>query len=205
MTRIMIIGGVAGGMSAATRLRRLMEDAHIIVVDKGPYVSFANCGLPFHLSGEISSRDKLLVQSAEGLTNRFGLDVRPETEALAIDTKSKQVTLKHDGKVYQESYDQLILSPGAKPFVPKMEGLAQAKNVCTLRNIPDLDRIMAALADKDQGMATVIGAGFIGLEMAEALTKRGFQVTLVEKAPHVLPFRSRNGKFHPRRIASQWR
>ncbi|MGT2769146.1 FAD-dependent oxidoreductase [Streptococcus ictaluri] len=187
MTRIMIIGGVAGGMSAATRLRRLMEDAHIIVVDKGPYVSFANCGLPFHLSGEISSRDKLLVQSAEGLTNRFGLDVRPETEALAIDTKSKQVTLKHDGKVYQESYDQLILSPGAKPFVPKMEGLAQAKNVCTLRNIPDLDRIMAALADKDQGMATVIGAGFIGLEMAEALTKRGFQVTLVEKAPHVLP------------------
>ncbi|SDB29672.1 NADPH-dependent 2,4-dienoyl-CoA reductase, sulfur reductase [Streptococcus henryi] len=185
--KIIIVGGVAGGMSAATRLRRLMEDAEIIVFDKGPFVSFANCGLPFHVSGEIAERSSLLVQTPERLKARFELDVRPETEVLAIDPVKKEVTVRHQEKNYSESYDKLILSPGAKPFVPPMEGLEEANNVFTLRNIPDLDKIMAKLAGVASGNATVIGAGFIGLEMAEALAKKGLSVTIVEKAPHVLP------------------
>lgn len=185
--KIIIVGGVAGGMSAATRLRRLMEDAKIIVFDKGPYVSFANCGLPFHVSGEIAERSSLLVQTPERLKARFELDVRPETEVLSIDPAKKEVTVSSQGKTYSESYDKLILSPGAKPFVPAMEGLAEADNVFTLRNIPDLDKIMAKLDGLSTGKATVIGAGFIGLEMAESLAKKGLDVTIVEKAPHVLP------------------
>ena len=187
MTKIIIVGGVAGGMSAATRLRRLMEDAEIIVFDKGPYVSFANCGLPFHVSGEIAERDNLLVQTPERLKARFNIDVRPESEVLSVDADKKEITVRHDDKVYTESYDKLILSPGAKPFVPEMEGLDSADNVFVLRNIPDLDKIMAALSDVQSGNATVIGAGFIGLEMAESLAKKGLNVTIVEKAPHVLP------------------
>lgn len=185
--KILIVGGVAGGMSAATRLRRLMEDAEIIVFDKGPYVSFANCGLPFHVSGEIAERSSFLVQTSERLKARFELDVRPETEVLAIDPIKKAVTVRFQGKTYSETYDKLILSPGAKPFVPDMDGLAEANNVFTLRNIPDLDKIMAKLAGLSVGKATVIGAGFIGLEMAESLAKKGMKVTIVEKAPHVLP------------------
>ena len=185
--KILIVGGVAGGMSAATRLRRLMEDAEIIVFDKGPYVSFANCGLPFHVSGEIAERSSLLVQTPERLKARFELDVRPETEVLAIDPIKKAVTVRFQGKTYSETYDKLILSPGATPFVPAMDGLAEANNVFTLRNIPDLDKIMAKLAGLSVGKVTVIGAGFIGLEMAESLAKKGMKVTIVEKAPHVLP------------------
>ncbi|CQR24230.1 coenzyme A disulfide reductase [Streptococcus varani] len=185
--KIVIIGGVAGGMSAATRLRRLMEDAEIIVFDKGPYVSFANCGLPFHVSGEIAQRSSLLVQTPEQLKARFELDVRPETEVLSIDGDKKEVTARSASKTYTENYDKLILSPGAKPFIPPMAGLEQAENIYTLRNIPDLDKIMAQLESIESGQATVIGAGFIGLEMAESLTKKGLKVTLIEKAPHVLP------------------
>lgn len=185
--KIIIVGGVAGGMSAATRLRRLMEEAEIIVFDKGPFVSFANCGLPFHVSGEIAERSSLLVQTPERLKARFELDVRPETEVLSIDPVKKEVTVRHQDKTYSENYDKLILSPGAKPFVPPMEGLDEANNVFTLRNIPDLDKIMDKLETVTSGNATVIGAGFIGLEMAEALAKKGLSVTIVEKAPHVLP------------------
>lgn len=140
--KIIIVGGVAGGMSAATRLRRLMEDAEIIVFDKGPYVSFANCGLPYHLSGEIEERSDLLVQTPERLKERFQLDVRPESEVTAIDPVTKTVTVDYKGQSYRESYDRLILSPGAKPVVPNLEGLDKATNVFTLRNIPDLDYIM---------------------------------------------------------------
>lgn len=185
--KVVIVGGVAGGMSAATRLRRLMEDAEIIVFDKGPYVSFANCGLPFHVSGEIAERSSLLVQTPERLKARFELDVRPETEVIAINSEAKTVTVKHRDEIYQESYDKLILSPGAKPFVPKMPGLEEAENVYTLRNIPDLDQIMEKITHQKIGKATVIGAGFIGLEMAESLVLKGFDVTLIEKALHVLP------------------
>ena len=187
MIKILIVGGVAGGMSAATRLRRLMEDAEIIVFDKGPYVSFANCGLPFHVSGEISERESLIVQTPERLKARFAIDVRPDSEVVAVDTDKKNITVRHADKVYTESYDKLILSPGAKPVVPQMVGLDSADNVFVLRNIPDLDKILNALNDTKAKCATVIGAGFIGLEMAENLSKKGLQVTIVEKAPHVLP------------------
>lgn len=184
--KIIIVGGVAGGMSAATRLRRLMEDAEITIFEKGPFVSFANCGLPYYVSGEIANHDSLLVQTPESLKARFNLDVRPFHEVISISPEEHTVTVRHDGKEFTESYDKLILSPGAKPFVPTIEGLAEAKNAYTLRNVPDLDEIMAAL-DNYPKEAVIIGAGFIGLEMAENLAKRGLQVTIVEKAPHVLP------------------
>ncbi len=184
--KIVIIGGVAGGMSAATRLRRLMEDAEIVVMEKGPFVSFANCGLPYYVSGEIAEREQLLVQTPEALKARFNLDVRPHHEVVAIDPIEKVITVKHETEILTEHYDKLILSPGAKPFVPPITGLAEAKNVFSLRNVPDLDQIMTALTPETK-RAVMIGAGFIGLEMAENLQKRGLEVTLVEKAPHVLP------------------
>jgi len=164
--KIIIVGGVAGGMSAATRLRRLMEDAEITIFEKGPFVSFANCGLPYYVSGEIANRDSLLVQTPESLKARFNLDVRPFHEVISISPEEHTVTVRHDGKEFTESYNKLILSPGAKPFVPAIEGLAETKNTYTLRNVPDLDEIMAAL-DNHPKEAVVIGAGFIGLEMAE--------------------------------------
>ncbi len=184
--KIIIVGGVAGGMSAATRLRRLKEDAEIIIFEKGPFVSFANCGLPYYVSGEIAEREDLLVQTPESLKARFNLDVRPFHEVTAISPNQHTVTVRHDGKEFTESYDKLILSPGAKPFVPPIEGLETAENTYTLRNVPDLDEIMLTL-EKQPKEAVVIGAGFIGLEMAENIRKRGLKVTIVEKAPHVLP------------------
>lgn len=185
--KILIVGGVAGGMSAATRLRRLNENAEIIVFEKGPYVSFANCGLPYYVGGEIAEREKLIVQSAKALKNRFNLEVRENSEVIAIDSEGKKVTVVSNGESYVESYDKLILSPGAKPLIPQLKGLNQATNVFSLRNIPDVDKIMTYLKAKAPKSATIIGAGFIGLEMAENLAKRGLSVTIVEKAPHVLP------------------
>ena len=185
--KILIVGGVAGGMSAATRLRRLNENAEIIVFEKGPYVSFANCGLPYYVGGEIAEREKLIVQSAKALKNRFNLEVRENSKVTAIDSEGKKVTVVSNGESYVESYDKLILSPGAKPLIPQIKGLNQATNVFSLRNIPDVDKIMTYLKDKAPQSATIIGAGFIGLEMAENLAKRGLSVTIVEKAPHVLP------------------
>lgn len=185
--KILIVGGVAGGMSAATRLRRLNENAEIIVFEKGPYVSFANCGLPYYVGGEIAEREKLIVQSAKALKNRFNLEVRENSEVIAIDSEGKKVTVVSNGESYVESYDKLILSPGAKPLIPQIKGLNQATNVFSLRNIPDVDKIMTYLKAKAPKSATIIGAGFIGLEMAENLAKRGLSVTIVEKAPHVLP------------------
>lgn len=187
MTKIVIVGGVAGGMSAATRLRRLMEDAEIIIFEKGPYVSFANCGLPYYVSGEINERSKLLVQTPESLHARFNLDVRPHHEVVAIDPENQTVTVKNPEGTITESYDKLILSPGASPFIPPMAGLEEATNVFSLRNVPDLDAIMNQLETTEVKEAVVIGAGFIGLEMAENLHARGMKVTIVEKAPHVLP------------------
>lgn len=184
--KIIIVGGVAGGMSAATRLRRLMEDAEIIVLEKGPFVSFANCGLPYYVSGEIADRDALLVQTPASLKARFNLDVRPFHEVTSISPEKKTVSVRNEDGSFEESYDKLILSPGAKPLIPEMEGLAEAVNLYSLRNVPDLDQIMQAL-EKEPAKATVIGAGFIGLEMAENLKTRGLDVTVIEKAPHVLP------------------
>lgn len=187
MKRTVIIGGVAGGMSAATRLRRLDENQEIVIIEKGPYVSFANCGLPYYVSGEISDREKLLVQTPESLKARFNLDVRPFSEATEINSEKKQVTIKSAESTYELSYDQLILSPGAKPFIPPLNGLEEADNIFTLRNVPDVDKIMDSLETTKPEKAVVVGAGFIGLEMAENLAKRGLEVTIVEFASHVLP------------------
>ncbi|MFW7363678.1 FAD-dependent oxidoreductase [Vagococcus fluvialis] len=187
MKRTVIIGGVAGGMSAATRLRRLDENQEIVIIEKGPYVSFANCGLPYYVSGEISDREKLLVQTPESLKARFNLDVRPFSEATEINSEKKQVTIKSAESTYELSYDQLILSPGAKPFIPPLNGLEEADNIFTLRNVPDVDKIMDSLETTKPKKAVVVGAGFIGLEMAENLAKRGLEVTIVEFASHVLP------------------
>lgn len=185
--RIVIIGGVAGGMSAATRLRRLNEKAEIIVLEKGPYVSFANCGLPYYVAGEIEERSDLLVQTPESLQTRFRLDVRPNSEATAINAVQKEVTVRTAEKEYTLAYDKLILSPGAKPFVPPTKGLEEAENIFTLRSVPDVDAISAFIEKEQPKKAVVIGAGFIGLEMAESLVHRGLEVTIIEKAPHVLP------------------
>ncbi len=185
--KFLIIGGVAGGMSAATRLRRLNEDAEIIVFERGPYVSFANCGLPYYVSKEIKERSELIVQSAKALKKRFNLDVRENSEVIRIDSKSKSITIKTNDKEYIENYDKLILSPGAKPLIPPICGLTNSKNVFTLRNIPDVDNIIEFIEKNNPKNATIIGAGFIGLEMAENLVNRGLRVTIVEKAPHVLP------------------
>ena len=184
---IVIIGGVAGGMSAATRLRRLNETAEVIVLEKGPYVSFANCGLPYYVAGEIDERTDLLVQTPETLQARFDLDVRPNSEAISIDSNNKEVVVKTDQETYTLGYDKLILSPGAKPFIPPAKGLEEAENIFTLRSVPDVDAITNFINIHNSKKAVVIGAGFIGLEMAESLAHRGMAVTIVEKAPHVLP------------------
>ena len=185
--KIVIIGGVAGGMSAATRLRRLNETAEIIVLEKGPYVSFANCGLPYYIAGEIDERTDLLVQTPETLQARFDLDVRPNSEAISIDSNNKEVVVQTDQETYTLGYDKLILSPGAKPFIPPAKGLEEAENIFTLRSVPDVDAIANFINIHNSKKAVVIGAGFIGLEMAESLAQRGMAVTIVEKAPHVLP------------------
>lgn len=185
--KVVIIGGVAGGMSAATRLRRLNEKAEITILEKGPYVSFANCGLPYYVGGEITDRNQLMVQTPEKLKARFNLDVRVHSEAVSIDPQERIVTVENQEGTYTLSYDKLILSPGAKPFVPPTEGLTEAKNVFTLRNVPDVDAITQFIEEKQPKKAIVIGAGFIGLEMAENLHTRGLDVTVVEMAAQVLP------------------
>lgn len=185
--RVVIIGGVAGGMSAATRLRRLSEEIEIIVLEKGPYVSFANCGLPYYVSGEISERSELILQTPEQLKKRFNIAVYPETEVIKIDRKNKTVVTNSNGNQEEIRYDTLILSPGADPVIPVIEGLDEATNVYTLRNVPDVDKIVAAVKQEQPKNAVVIGAGFIGLEMAENLQHLGINVTLVEAAPQLLP------------------
>lgn len=185
--KVVIIGGVAGGMSAATRLRRLDETAEIVVLEKGPYVSFANCGLPYYISGEITDRDDLIVESPQALRDRFNLIVRSNHTVTAIDPHRQIVTGITAGQPFSESYDKLILAPGASPVVPPIPGLKEAKNVFVLRNIPDLDDIMTDLRTNQPRRALVVGGGFIGLEVAENLRNRGLAVTIVEQAPHLLP------------------
>ncbi|MCW3779682.1 FAD-dependent oxidoreductase [Levilactobacillus namurensis] len=185
--RIVIVGGVAGGMSAATRLRRLSEDTEIIVLDKGPYVSFANCALPYYLSGTIKDRDQLVVESPEHLRQRFRIDVRPNTQVTAIDPDKHQLTAVAGGKEARIDYDRLILAPGSTATIPTIKGLGTADNVFTLRNIPDVDRIMASL-NHDAKTAAVVGAGSVGIEAVENLTKRGIETTLIEAGDHILHF-----------------
>lgn len=185
--KYVIVGGVAGGMSAATRLRRLNEEAEIIVFERGPYVSFANCGLPYFIGGVIKERSELLVQTSEKLYQRFRLDVRPESEVTRIDREHKKVTIDHDGRSYEETYDVLILSTGARPMRPPIEGISQAENLFTLRDVPDAEQIVQNLELHKVDRAVIVGAGFIGIEMAENLAERGLKVTLVERENQVLP------------------
>lgn len=184
--KFVVVGGVAGGMSAATRLRRLNENAEIIIIDKGPYVSFANCGLPYHVSGLIPTLGDLLVQTPESLYARFRLDVRVNSEVVKIEPEKKLIQVVGPDGEYAENYDKLILSPGAEAITPNIDGLDSAKNVFTLRDIPDLVSIMDCLNTNEVKRAVVIGAGFIGLEMVENLVFKGINVTLIEQAPQVL-------------------
>lgn len=189
--KILIVGGVAGGASTAARLRRLDESAEIIMFEKGEYISFANCGLPYHIGETIKEREKLIVQTPQAMKNRFNIDVRINSEVVKVNAVSKTVTVNSKEKgTYEESYDYLVLSPGAKPMKPPIEGIENDK-IYTLRNIPDTDKLKAAVDSGNVKKAVVIGGGYIGVEIAENLKERKVSVTLVEAAPHILaPFDS---------------
>lgn len=181
-----IIGGVAGGATAAARIRRADESAEIILLEKGKYISYANCGLPYYIGGVIADRDKLFVQTPEGFGKRFNIDVRVENEVTAIDTAAKTVTVqKADGTSYTESYDKLLLSPGSNPMVPPLKGI-DSEGIFTLRNVDDTDRIKSYLNTHQVQDAVVVGGGFIGLEMAENLKHAGANVSIVEMADQVM-------------------
>lgn len=185
--KILIVGGVAGGASAAARARRVNEHAEIIVFERGEYISFANCGLPYHIGGDIPERQSLLLQTPESFKRRFNVDVRVQHNVLSIDRDTKQITVhnKLTGEQYIEHYDKLLLSPGASPIRPSIPGFDHPK-VLTLRNISDMDRIIAALSTLSKQHVTVVGGGFIGLEVVEALRERKIPVTLLELAPQVM-------------------
>lgn len=184
---IVVVGGVAGGMSFATRYRRLNQNDEIIIIEKGPYVSFANCGLPYYVSKEISERSDLIVAEQAMLENRFNLNIKTNTEAVKINSDEKNLVVVTDGVEQSIAYDKLVLSPGASPIKIPIEGIEEHDAVFTLRNIPDVDSIVDYLDTIQPKSAVVIGAGFIGLEMAENLKKLGLNVSVVELAPHVLP------------------
>lgn len=184
--KYLIVGGVAGGATAAARIRRLTEDAEIILFEKGAYISYANCGLPYYIGGVIEERDRLFVQTPEAFGKRFNIDVRTRSEVIAIHPEKKQVTVRSaDGKEYTEIYDKLLLSPGASPVVPPLPGI-QSEGIFTLRNVDDTDRIKAYMTAHQVRRTVIVGGGFIGLEMAENLKHAGSQVAVVEMAPQVM-------------------
>lgn len=184
--KVLIVGGVAGGASAAARLRRLDENIEIVVFEKGEYISFANCGLPYYVGEAIKERDALLLQTPEKMKSRFNIDVRINSEVISIDADKKTVKVnsRFDGE-YEENYDYLVLSPGAKPIKPNLPGI-ESNKIFTVRNVPDIDKIKHYVDNKNVKNAVVIGGGFIGIEMAENLKERGVHVTLIEAAPHIL-------------------
>ncbi len=186
MAKHIIIGGVAGGATAAARLRRIDEQAEIIMIEKGAYISYANCGLPYYIGGIIKERDKLFVQNAQSFGKRFNVDVRIKQEVLSIDRSTKQVSIKReDGSQYQESYDKLLISTGANPIIPALDGI-DSNGVFTLRNVSDTDNIKRYIDNHAPKRAVVVGGGFIGLEMAENLHHQGIEVSLVELANQVM-------------------
>lgn len=186
--KIVIVGGVAGGATAAARLRRLNENSHIVLLERGEHISFANCGLPYYIGGSIEKREKLLVQTVEGMSKRFRLDIRNLSEVLSIDREAKTVRIADikTGKKYEETYDVLLLSPGAKPFLPPVEGLSEANNLFSLRSIPDTDKIKSYVEKDLPESAVIVGGGFIGLEMAENLHDLGIKVRLVEVSDQIM-------------------
>lgn len=185
--KYLIIGGVAGGATVAARLRRMDEQAEVILFERGKYVSYANCGLPYYIGGTISNREKLFVQTAKGFTDRFRIDIRTEQEVTAIQLEKKLAEIKNHatGQVYTKSYDKLVLSPGAEPLRPGIEGIG-SKKIFTLRNVPDTDAIKNYVNQEKPHHAVVVGGGFIGLEMAENLHELGIQVVVVEMANQVM-------------------
>jgi NADPH-dependent 2,4-dienoyl-CoA reductase/sulfur reductase-like enzyme/peroxiredoxin family protein/rhodanese-related sulfurtransferase/TusA-related sulfurtransferase len=186
MARYLIVGGVAGGATTAARLRRLDEHAEIIMFERGSYISYANCGLPYYVGGVIAERDRLFVQTPQSFKASLSVDVRIEEEVIGIDRKAKTVTIrKKDGTEYGESYDKLVLSPGAEPLRPPIPGI-QDEVIFTLRNVPDTDKIKNYVDEHKVQHAVIVGAGFIGLEMAENLHHRGIKVTIVEMAEQVM-------------------
>lgn len=187
MKKILIIGGVAGGASTAARLRRHSEEDRIIMFEKGPHVSFSNCGLPYHLSGMISEAEKLVLMSPEKFLAQYNIEARVNNEVIEIDRENKEIVVKDTvtKKTYRESYDKLVLSMGAKPIVPKFEGL-DSVNVFTIRNVVDINRLNLFVKERKDKKITVIGGGFIGIEAAENLREAGYEVTLIEAADQIL-------------------
>lgn len=196
MKKVLIVGGVAGGASAATRLRRLDENLEIIIFEKGEYVSFANCGLPYHIGNIIENRDSLLVQTPEKLKNRFNLDVRINSEVISIDSNNKIAKIrKNTGEEYEENFDYMVLAPGAKPMLPPIKGINN-KKIYTLRNINDMDKIKREVTVQGIKNAVVVGGGYVGVETAENLQHIGINTTLIEAAPNILtPFDSEMANF----------
>lgn len=187
MKKILIIGGVAGGASTAARLRRHSEEDRIIMFEKGPHVSFSNCGLPYHLSGMISEAEKLVLMSPQKFLAQYNIEARVNNEVIEIDRENKEIVVKDvvTKKTYRESYDKLVLSMGAKPIVPKFEGL-DSVNVFTIRNVVDINRLNLFVKERKDKKITVIGGGFIGIEAAENLREAGYEVTLIEAADQIL-------------------
>jgi NADPH-dependent 2,4-dienoyl-CoA reductase/sulfur reductase-like enzyme/rhodanese-related sulfurtransferase len=185
--KYLIVGGVAGGASVAARLRRLGEDDEIIMFEQGPHVSFSNCSLPYRLSGEVKQTEDLVMMNPELFKGQFNIDARVNNEVISIDREKKEVEVKNllDGRIYKESYDKLILSPGAKPIVPKLPGIEKA-NTFTLRNVVDIDKLHTFIERTKPSRVTVIGGGFIGIEVMENLISAGYQVTLVQSPPQIL-------------------
>ena len=185
--KVIIVGGVAGGASTATRLRRMDEKAEIIILERGEYISFANCGLPYHIGGVIEERDKLLVVTPRKLKETFNIDARVHHEALSINRKEKTINVRDlaSGREYSERYDKLVLSPGASPIIPPIEGNT-LPGVFSLRSIPDMDHIDDYITEKAPQRAVVVGGGFIGLEIAENLQHRGLEVTIIEMLDQVM-------------------
>ncbi|MDD2217925.1 MAG: FAD-dependent oxidoreductase, partial [Eubacteriales bacterium] len=187
MKRILIIGGVAGGASCATRLRRLDENAEIIILERGEYISYANCGLPYHIGDVIKSRSALIVQTPEVMKSKYNIDVRVKNEAVSINREEKTVTVKRleTGEIYEEAYDVIVMATGSSPVRPPIQGI-DSPRIQTLWTIPDTDRIRALVQQEGVKSAAVIGGGFIGLEMAENLHSAGLSVSIVEMLDQVM-------------------
>lgn len=183
--KVLIIGGVAGGASAAARLRRLDENAQIVLFERGEYISFANCGLPYYIGDVIKERENLLVQTVEGMQERFNIDIRIKSEVTKIFPEEKEVEVTTESKTYRESYDYMILAPGAEPILPPIPGI-QREGIYTLRNMADVDRIKEHVVKKRPQKAAVVGGGYVGIEMAENLRHAGIDVSIIEAADQVM-------------------
>ena len=187
-SKLLIIGGVAGGATAAARARRLDENVDIILFERGEYISFANCGLPYYIGEVIKERENLLVMTADLFSRRYKVDVRIFSEVTAINRSEKQITVKNlnTGETYEEGYDRIILSPGAEPIRPRLDGIS-LENIYSVRNLQDTDLIKAQVDNRNPGSAVIVGGGFIGIEMAENLVRQGVHVTIIEMLDQVMP------------------